>query len=212
MMSVVGNLNQPSSERSRARGLYKKGKKKNEKPSNLDVDLQMQSEKKSGIDIAKLRGGPLEEEQTIKIKSETLITEDVLEEDSQPVIPYVLQPKHYLFQKDDSMHQLRVGNKFVNYMEHDEMFYMFKAAEPILGPSCIYCEKNLIDDDYATSCHCDFCGHLACKNHCHNKRKIGINLNQDKHQIGLACKLCDKKFIQRQLLLNEFKEAEDKIK
>jgi len=64
----------------------------------------MQSEKKSGIDIAKLRGGPLEEEQTIKIKSETLITEDVLEEDSQPVIPYVLQPKHYLFQKDDSMH------------------------------------------------------------------------------------------------------------
>ena len=68
-MTVVGNLNQPSSERSRARGLYKKGKKKNEKPSNLDVDLQMQSEKKSAIDIAKLRGGPLEEEQTIKIKS-----------------------------------------------------------------------------------------------------------------------------------------------
>lgn len=96
-------------------------------------------------------------------------------------------------------------------MEHDETFYMFKAAEPIPGPSCIYCDKNLVDDGLATSRYCDFCGHLACKTHCHNKRKIGINLNQDKHEIGSACKLCDKKFIQRQLLLNELHELEEQI-
>lgn len=136
------------------------------------------------------------------------ITEEVLEEDS---IPYELQPKQYLFQRDDSKHQLKVGNKFINYMEHDETFYMFKAAEPIPGPSCIYCEKDLISDGFKTSRHCNFCGHLACKNHCHIKRKIGISLNQDKHEIGLACKLCDRKFIQRQLLLDELHEVEGKI-
>lgn len=56
--------------------------------------------------------------------------------------------------------------------------------------------------------HCAFCGHAACLRCCHKNKNFQPKPGQTIAVQGLACRICDRKMMHRNILLPEMEQVE----
>ena len=95
--------------------------------------------------------------------------------------------------EEDVTLQIKIGTKQFDFNLKDEIFYRQEAAPPAGDTMCCaFCEKTFEDDSEGVNC--EFCGFLFCKGCAKKQRKFrGVN------KTGVCCKICDRKFVQRQM-------------
>ena len=54
--------------------------------------------------------------------------------------------------------------------------------------------------------NCEFCGHIACLRCCHKQQKFQPKSGQVEAVKGLACRICDRKLIHRDLVKPEMEQ------
>lgn len=101
--------------------------------------------------------------------------------------------------------KIKVGRKFIDYNDKDPIFKLTAPTEPKKDDeNCVFCARNMSEID---KYYCQFCGHCACLRCCHKKRNFQPKPGQTEVAQGLSCRVCDRKFIHKNLKSTEMEHV-----
>ena len=105
---------------------------------------------------------------------------------------------------DNHEKQLRIGNNKFDYSDKDPIFFLNGPnRKQTRTGACTSCRETVFETNSSID-FCQFCGHNTCENCLYKERMFPrgrINADGQKPR-GEICKLCDRKFMLRQITID----------